>query len=506
VSDASVRAALRSNAPLVVVEAPAGCGKTHQGADYAGEIGCTNASGRPLILTHTHAACSVFSDRTKGTRARVDIRTIDSVIGQIASAYHKGLGLPADTAAWVRQRKDGYPELALKVAALLKRHPMIASSVAQRHPVVICDEHQDSSGDQHSVVMAFHDQGARVRIFADPMQNIFNDKPLEGSFPHCDWNDLRKKAQAFEELDFPHRWVKGCPALGAWILTARNALKAGAKVELRSGLPDSVEIVFAENRAQKNLEYQLSKQDRKRIDVFQQAQTSLLILTRHNQTARSFRGFFNRNISLWEGHTRFGLERLVGAINTAQGDRVTLAAAVVKFMDDVGKGFSPSAFGNAFEQEVREGCTRNRKGKPGMIQQLAHFLVTNPTHQGVAKMLHRLSELKTTEAAFADIQMDCHKEFWDAVRLGDFETVDVGFAEITHRRAYSRSKPPDRAISTVHKAKGLECDSVIVMPCDARTFPDKPDARCLLYVALSRARSRLQLVVSRDNPSPLLAI
>lgn len=79
-SDASVHAALRSDAPLVVVEAPAGCGKTHQGADYAGEIGCVNGSGRPLILTHTHAACSVFSDRTKGTRARVDIRTIDSVI------------------------------------------------------------------------------------------------------------------------------------------------------------------------------------------------------------------------------------------------------------------------------------------------------------------------------------------------------------------------------------------------------------------------------------------
>jgi UvrD-like helicase C-terminal domain/AAA domain len=506
VSDASVRAALRSDAPLVVVEAPAGCGKTHQGADYAGEIGCTNGSGRPLILTHTHAACSVFSDRTKGTRARVDIRTIDSVIVQIASAYHKGLGLPADIAAWMRQRKDGYPELALKVAALLKRHPMIASSMAQRHPVVICDEHQDSSGDQHSIVMAFHEQGAMVRVFADPMQNIFTEKPLEGAGPPCDWNELKRKAHAFEELDFPHRWVKGCPALGAWVLTARNALKTGGKVDLRSGLPDSVDIAFAENQAQRNLEYQLSRQDRKPIDVFQRAQTSLLILTCYNQTARSFRGFFNRAIPLWEGHTRFGLERLVNAINAAQGDRAALAAATVKFMDDIGKGFSPSLFGNAFEQEVYEGCTRNRRGKPAAIQELAHCLVTDPSHHGVARMLRRLSELKTTDAAFADIQMDCHKEFWDAVRLGDFETVDAGLAEITHRRTYARPKPPDKAISTIHKAKGLECDSVIIMPCDARTFPDKQDARCLLYVALSRARNRLQLVVSREHPSPLLAI
>jgi hypothetical protein len=506
VSDASVRAALRSDAPLVVVEAPAGCGKTHQGADYAGEIGCTNGSGRPLILTHTHAACSVFYDRAKGTRARIDIRTIDSVIGQIASAYHKGLGLPADTAAWVRQRKNGHRELALKVAALLKRHPMIASSMAQRHPVVICDEHQDSSGDQHSIVMALHDQGARVRVFADPMQDIFNEEPLEGSCPPCDWNELKRKAHAFEELGFPHRWVKGCPALGAWILTARNALKTGGQVDLRNGLPDSIEIIFAENQARKNLEYQLAKQDRTRIDAFQQAQTSLLILTHHNQTARSFRGFFNRSIPLWEGHTRFGLEKLVGAINTVQGDRVALAAAAVEFMNDVGKGFSPSAFGNIFEQEVREGCTKSRKGKPAAIQELARFLVADPSHQGVARMLHRLSELRKTNADFSGIQMDCHKEFWDAVHLGDFETADAGLAEITHRRTYSRPKPPEKAISTIHKAKGLECESVIIMPCDAIAFPDKPAARCLLYVALSRARSRLQLVVSRDNPSPLLAI
>jgi superfamily I DNA/RNA helicase len=149
---------------------------------------------------------------------------------------------------------------------------------------------------------------------------------------------------------------------------------------------------------------------------------------------------------------------------------------------------------------------RKCRGKPAIIQELARFLVAEADHRGVAKMLRRLAELKTTDDDFADIEMDCHREFWDAVRLGDFDTVDTGLAEITHRRTYSRPKPPERAISTIHKAKGLECNSVIVMPCDARTFPDKPDARCLLYVAVSRAKSRLLLVVSRDSPSPLLTV
>jgi len=51
------------------------------------------------------------------------------------------------------------------------------------------------------------------------------------------------------------------------------------------------------------------------------------------------------------------------------------------------------------------------------------------------------------------LSMDCHKEFWDAIRLGTFDNVDDGLAEITHRRTYARPKPPEKAISTIHKAR-----------------------------------------------------
>ncbi len=503
-SDDSVHAALRSDAPLVVVEAPAGCGKTSKGADYAREIAV--ATNRLLILTHTHAACSVFADRTRGTGSRVEIRTIDSVIAHIATAYHIGLGLPADVAAWVRQRQDGHAELALSVAAFLLRYPMIVASLAQRHRVVICDEHQDSSGEQHSIIMALQTHGARLRIFGDPMQKIFKERTRVSACAPCDWEELTRQAHAFEQLDFPHRWTGGCPQLGQWTLAARTALKTSGSVDLRNGLPPSVTVVFAENQSQRNLEYQLSSHDRREIDAFERAQNSLLILTAYNDTARSFRGFFNRRIPLWEGHTRDGLEKLVDAISAGQGDCAALATAVVAFMGEVGKGFSPSAFGNRFEKEVREGCTGNCRGKPATIQELARFLVAEPNHCGVAKMLRRLSQLVSTDSNFTDVKIDYRRAFWEATCLGDFDSADNAFAEITHRRIYSRPKPTEKAISTIHKAKGLECDAVIVMPCDGRTFPDKHEARCLLYVALSRAKKRLMLVVSRNSPSPLLTI
>jgi len=434
------------------------------------------------------------------------VRTIDSLIGQIASVYHQGLGLPSDVATWVRRTDEGHAQLANKVAALVGRTPMIAQSVARRYPVVICDEHQDSSGDQHAVIASLLRHGARVRIFADPMQAIFSDRAPAGAAPAGDWKTFLAKADACEALDHPHRWTKGCKDLGAWTLRAREALKTGGKIDLRQPRPSSIEVVSAENQAQRNLEYSLSTIDRRRVDQFESNQTSLMILTRYNDTARSIRSFFNRRIPLWEGQTRPSLEQLADTVQAASGDAISLASAVVTFMGGVGKGFSPSAFGNTLAQEVRDGCAAQRRGKPAAIQELARLLTQEPDHRGVSKTLRRLLELSANHDQFADIELDCHREFWDAVRLGEYDTVEAALAGITNRRIYARPKPPPKAISTIHKAKGLECASVIVMPCDSKTFPDKTDARCLLYVALSRATSRLMFVVSQTSPSPLLIV
>ena len=60
---------------------------------------------RLLILTHTHAACSVFADRTRGSGQRVEIRTIDSLIMHIATAYQLAF---ASQPMW-RRGRGGHP-------------------------------------------------------------------------------------------------------------------------------------------------------------------------------------------------------------------------------------------------------------------------------------------------------------------------------------------------------------------------------------------------------------
>lgn len=506
-SDQDVRDALRSEARLVVIEAPAGCGKTHQGAEFASDLAEADRTGRPLILTHTHAACSTFAERTRRAQAHIDIRTIDSLVVEIASAYHIGLGLPADPATWAREHpKNGFAQLCQKTAKLLNRHPMIARALALRHRTVVCDEHQDATGDQHTIVSALMNQGARLRIFADPMQRVFRNKPLKGASPACEWEDLKANADIVRELGHPHRWEQGCSELGKWTLQARSVLKSGGSIDLTKDLPASVAVVFAENQAKRRGSYQVPGHARRAIDAFQERHSSLLVLTRYNRTTRSIRAFFNRRIPLWEGHVRTALDRLVVELNAKRGDLDGIAAAAVAFLNDVGKGLGPSTFGDRFKKEINSRCAKPAKGRPARIQELARLLLDQPDHRGVARMLRQLAELSETDPVFADIAIDCRREFWDAVKIGGYETADAGLAEITNRRTHARPMPPPRAISTIHKAKGLEREAVIVMPCDATTLPEGQESRCLLYVALSRATRRLMLVASRENPTPLLTI
>ena len=227
-SDQAVAKLLRSREPLVIIEAAAGCGKTYQGAAYAQDLVGSLGDGRLLILTHTHAACSVFAERTKKAGSRVEIKTIDALIAQIALAYHKPLDLPRDLTSWAWQDGgQGFEIMASKVAGFLRHQPMVARALARRYPVIVCDEHQDSSVDQHSVVMSLLSAGAIVRIFGDPMQRIYGAKSDKAAREdRARWEAL-KALGAGEKLVTPHRWQDGCPLLGAWVIQARESLERG---------------------------------------------------------------------------------------------------------------------------------------------------------------------------------------------------------------------------------------------------------------------------------------
>lgn len=504
-SDASVEAALRSDARLVVIEAPAGTGKTYQAAGYARETAAVLQDGRRiLILTHTHAACGVFAARTAGMGSRVRIGTIDSLCAQIATAYHRALDLPADVTAWSRaQGPDGFDQLARKVQSLLTHSSAVAGALAARYPVVICDEHQDASDAQHGVTTALGIAGARMLIFGDPMQSIYGTA-AERQAQQLRWQSLIRSADLADALDRPHRWESGSPALGAWILAARRTLADGDRIDLRGARPSGLQIIEAENQAPRHGSYQLGRDERRQIDAIVRARARLLVLSSHNATVRGLNAFWARRIPIWEGHTRDALSGLIAACRRHEDDAPAIARALCHFVQGVGIGFTATNYGNDLIREVETGCTARRRAKPALIQQLAGCLVQSPNHVGVGRALTMLHGFMGSEPTFQDISIDLRREFHEARRLGTFNDPEQGFAVLNHRRAQLAPPMPRQAISTIHKAKGLECENAMVLPCDDRHFPESAKNRSLLYVALSRASHSLTLVVSRASPCPLI--
>lgn len=507
-SDEAVVALLRSSRPLVLIEAAAGCGKTYQGASYARDALATIGDGRLLILTHTHAACSVFAERTKGAGSKIEIKTIDALIMQIATAYHQALGLPSNLSSWAwRDNGSGFSIMAAKVAAFLGAHPMVARALATRYSVVICDEHQDSSADQHAVVMALHRSGAMLRIFGDPLQRIYGGKTAKEAKIAQDRWAILKQAATCEVLDTPHRWQTGCPELGKWIRSARESLKANQPIDLTRPKPDSLSILIANNTARQHGGYILSKDQRKPIDQVVAQSDQLMILTSQNELVAALRAFWMRKIPIWEGHTRDALAGLVAVLRDRQGEAEGLAQGLIEFVSSVSVGFTLKSHGDRLLQEIREGCVRNTTGKPANIQAVARLMQESPSTKGVSDAIDLIRVLvQDGKAGFSEVKIDHWVELRDAIRLGAFSDVDEGFAEIARRRSYSRPSPQPKTLSSIHKAKGLECDHAMIMACDRTQFSSTLYAKCKLYVAISRAKRSLTLVVPDANTSPLFRI
>jgi DNA helicase-2/ATP-dependent DNA helicase PcrA len=436
---------------------------------------------------------------------------------EIASAYHIALGLPEDVGVWASTTLTGYDQLRVKVALLSRRFPPIAESLAVRYPCVICDEHQDADEAQHEIVMALHRAGARLRVFGDPFQRIYGRATRAVTKANAkQWEDLVSIADRTGALDEPHRWTRaGSGELGTWVQQARALLRSGGQLDLRGPRPSGLRVLFADNLASDRRGLLFETREAKPIRDLIQAAPELLVLAGNNTTVDAIRSFMGRSIPIWEGHVRKHLSKLALACHNKRGDAVAIATALLEFTsdgDDAGgddvtvvTGFSRSKFGDRLVEEVRSGCVRRCHGVPARLQELARLLIAQPDQRGVAAVLERLSRLSAEDPAFSGVHIDLGREYRDAIRLRDFEDPVLGVSELSQQRSSSRVALPRKAVSTIHKAKGLEVAHVLVLPCDARHFSNSENARSKLYVAISRATTTLTLVLSRRDPSPLVA-
>lgn len=506
-TDDEIAALLRSESPVVLIEAPAGCGKTYQAAEYAAHAATMLGKKRVLVLTHTHAACSVVAERTHAIRNNMEIRTLDGFIHEIASAYRIALHLPEDVSRWVREEQNGHSKVAEKVAKLLSANPMICGTLAKRYPVIICDEHQDSNVHQEKIVLAIAKSGSLLRIFGDPMQAIPGGRGQDAVIAEVvsRWENLKGEA-VFGELEEPHRWKDTNPELGAWILNVRRQLKGGNAVDLSAPVPAGIDQLQADNNAYPGQSYRLSPAggDWRAVNGVVDRDTSMLCVAGQSGTINGLRSTFRNRLPIWEGHTRNDLETFVDKVIDPGATLDAKARQYVQLLKKILSGFS-NQYSDRFIQELQNPSANPRGQIPPQMRTMAATVLEAPNHKGFSTATEHLRQLiEGGNRPFSGIRIDYPHELNDLIQLGRFDQADVGLAEIMQRRSRAHPKPPRKCLSTVHKSKGLEANTVVVFACDGQHFPDRPAKRNLLYVALSRATTELIIVRSDTNPCPLL--
>jgi UvrD-like helicase C-terminal domain/AAA domain len=485
----SVETLLHSDAPLVVIEAAAGCGKTWTAAKFAREMSGRLDRQRVLLLSHTHAACGEFHRRCEGQGLRIEVETCDSFALKVVAPYATALGLPFPLDSTIgRVGGVSFGTLGVKAVELVQRSPSVARLISTQYPIIILDEHQDATAAQHALVTTLmRVGGSRLRIFGDPMQALH----YSGAEQFVDWDALWRNCDARLELTEPRRWAE-VPDLGRWITAARAALRTGGAVVMQDA-PREVRLRATTGLAGRNKfkDHQLAG---KILREFLDAGIGPAVIIAHlGQMVRALAQSANWRAGVNEGAILEHLDLLLGEAETEKMDAATLASAFAVFIADIGSGFTKAMREGLIK---RAGVTLN-EGKAGTSQKawltILAAIYTDPCHRGLAAAMELLSRAPP----------DGYR-----IRLGDHAATLRALGRTAdprgHLQALSRLRRrrslPVLSASTVHKAKGLEFRRVLVCPADQQQYPRGAYGARLLYVAMSRATHELTIVTDAASP------
>jgi UvrD-like helicase C-terminal domain/UvrD/REP helicase N-terminal domain len=389
-----------------------------------------------------------------------------------------------------------FSALAPAAADLLSRCNAIAAMLAARHPVVILDEHQDSSLLQHQVVSAFgRHEGSRFRVFGDPMQAIY-EGDAAGSIT---WDRLLAEAGSSGSLTEAQRWRED-RALGDWILAARGELRAGRPLPFQDAPPSVTVLRISGLRCAGFGHGNPGQLARPIQDFTRQAEGSVAVLSRHNNHVWGLHIAAGGTLRLNEGadyeRAYALLEEALANVNSAQ----RLALCLAEHIRSVSTGFDTT------KHDAVRRALRPHRIDYGRHHVLRGFLESfEPIYEApcLDTFCRTAKAIKEAPPSWLTIRMPASMRLIGQLRPqandDPLECLDALVARIK-----AGAGRLTRSVSTVHKAKGLEYDHVMIGNFSAAHFGDDEMSRRIAYVALSRARRSVTLLVPKQQPSPLL--
>jgi len=516
-------------APVTLVVGGAGTGKTTSAlwaARSALEADETRPWERVLFLTFSRTAVEQIaarSHRVAGLEQCIEISTFHAFAMRILRAFgpYAGRGSDPPSIQSEAQRKLfgtnpdllTYDELVPAAADILRSSQRLRELAAERWPVVICDEFQDTSEDQWRLLTLLGNT-ARLVLLADPNQMIYTFVPGVGP-ERLRWAANAAGDAVVELEEASHRDPSGVvPAMASAVRrrdfggpAVIHALETGA-LHVRSVSDERlIETVIEELR-------------RARI--------------RGNRSVGIY-GHSNEGVArLGAALTGAGVSHTLVGIPEAQGEGVISLLALTKF-----------GFGYADGEEARialatflTACVRGSTA-PNLAMQLAHGGELPPTFE--ARLNAALAALAASApdgiGAVATVAAGAWEQLgvtsgsvpWRRASYGYLATarsvearglaIPDALARLESEVAALRSgaliseggsRTGLTTLMNFHQTKGREADAVVLVYRGGDYLADRRDTQPfidpsrVLYVALTRARNNVAVVLPAD-PHPLVA-
>jgi hypothetical protein len=488
----ATRERIAGREPVLLVEAPAGYGKTEEAVVAAQRAATALPKGKEvLFLTHTNGARDTFNRRLG--RAPAVMKTIHSLAAEIVELYAAPLDLPRPLRPF--DDAPGFDAMVRLAIQVLRNRPEVARGLSVRHPLILVDEYQDCTEDQHDLVQLIAAPAeSRLRLFGDGLQGIF-----EFTGAQVVWQDLVKKYPTVH-LITPWRWRRH-PEMARFLVDARGALLAGEPIDLRR-LLRPINLHLWEGPVPEPGQEGHAIECLSTLRRF--AQDGTVVLTHYNSHALGLRRRLRGLGSFHEGSDHEPVRAVLQRLAEAEGDPPRLVELLVQAMHDWGTGMT-----KVYRDQIKDICrpvgvVRGTKTKILPFALLCERLYVEPT---VAEWLRCLRRVLDGEHGIASWSVLRGDPLYLLARLRPAADDDVEallYQQVRARDAVRQA--PDKGFMTIHKAKGLEFEAVALPYCAGALFDDDIPSRCRMYVAISRAQSRLHLLVPSADPTPLFRL
>lgn len=462
----SIEAVLGARRGLVV--APAGCGKTHLITEVLNV-----AQRKPyLVLTHTTAGVTALKKRLKHFSVPSQnyvVTTIDGWALRIAGSF-PGL-CSVDVGPEVPSRF--YPSLRRSVLELLQSGN-INEAVRASYSRLLVDEYQDCNVLQHEMTVALSNLMPTV-VFGDPMQCIFS---FSGPMPH--WRDTVQACfPLLTTLDIPWRWNNAnAPALGEWILDAREKLLNAESIDLAS-CPDFVRF----HPLTRDQNANLVRQQQEYYALLQQYPDDSLLVLGDSRRVTSRHQFAQRinGIDVVEPVDLSDVMRM------AQGlDGEDTGPEMLERLLHIASEMMTNVEVNLTLRRVNSIMAGRNRAAASLLENALIMLAREPSRQNIRSAIRHLEEKEGTRVFRSGACQVLKDALSLSVSSPDMSIHEAASVVREQRRYQGDRRITQRSIGSTLLLKGLECDHALILDAGSMNASN-------LYVALSRGAKSVVL-------------